>query len=599
MKLKLSCLLALGLLVSSTVTNAQTGTPSKPPETPEQQAARLKEKTTKVLADTLHELQGNNDQESASFVSGLVGELDQPGGATSDAIAALGQRLKAQVRELVRKNALESAATLNWAQWQILRQPGPGPSGPAHPSHKSGGTPGPGGLVLYLPFDKPDENGVVRDESGAGNDGQVSGAQWVPGGKFGGAYQFHITNLTDRIVVPNSDTLNPDYITIAAWVKTADRDGFWNRIVDKHYANGYCLGLGGDFYGKARRGKLEFECSGGSVETARLLADNQWHHVAATFDGKEIRSYLDGSGPARATKSPVLKKNKWDLCIGNTVIEYTTQDFLAFDGVIDEVRIYNRALSPDEIKALATATHAGAEITAALATSRPDAGEQRSAAVEVTKSIQLLPATDLDAFYVFIKGRGVNRDAKGVFTLTNGMLRVSGEEEGYLATKAQYSQYRLVTEYKWGALPEGKTERDSGVFVHGHGPDKYFMEAVECSLYSGRDWVSGLLGSVPPNSHPDWENPIGQRNTLELLSDGASLLAQVNGHRITGITNAPAQAGKILLQSRWGEIFFRRLELQPLENRRSRRRRRSNPRLLKAFRPPPIPSTSRSRTGDS
>ena len=54
-----------------------------------------------------------------------------------------------------------------------------------------------------------------------------------------------------------------------------------------------------------------------------------------------------------------LSKNSWDLCIGNSVMDDGTGEFLAYDGLIDEVRIYNRALSAAEIKLLATATQAG------------------------------------------------------------------------------------------------------------------------------------------------------------------------------------------------------------------------------------------------
>jgi hypothetical protein len=80
------------------------------------------------------------------------------------------------------------------------------------------------------------------------------------------------------------------------------------------------------------------------------------------YDGQTFHSYLDGSGPSHPAKNGPLKKSTWDLCIGNSVVDYGTGEFLAFDGLIDEVRIYNRALSEAEIKALFTATHAGADI---------------------------------------------------------------------------------------------------------------------------------------------------------------------------------------------------------------------------------------------
>jgi hypothetical protein len=344
---------------------------------PEQQAAALKQKWTKALTEAVQEFQNNNDQESASFASGILASLDQPGGMTPAALAANGQRMKDRVRQLVRRGALASAADLNWAQWQALNKTVPEPKGPANPNHKAGGVPGPGGLVLYLSFDKPDEGGAVRDESGAGNGGRVFGAQWISDGKFGGAYQFHITNLTDRIVIPNSDTLNPDYVTVSAWIKAADRDGFFNRIVDKHCNNGYCLDLGGDYNGKMHRGKLQLELGLGYLEQPdRPLNDNQWHFVAGTYDGKTLRCYVDNMEKSSVLRnSSPLRKNTWDVCIGNTAIDYGTGEFLGFDGLIDEVRIYNRALSGDEIRALATATHAGADLLppTAGAVGKPDA----------------------------------------------------------------------------------------------------------------------------------------------------------------------------------------------------------------------------------
>ena len=183
-------------------------------------------------------------------------------------------------------------------------------------------------------------------------------------------------------------------------------------------------------------------------------------------------------------------------------------------------------------------------------------------AADVSKATPLLPAKNLDAFYVFTQDHGVNQDPQGVFRLINGTLRVSGEEQGYLATKAEYSNYRLSSEYKWGSLPAGQTERDSGIFIHGHGPDRFFMASTECTLYRGSNWVSGQVGPVAPNSVKNREKPIGEWNTLEIVTEGRRLQVTLNGYVVTEQTNAVRQSGKVLLQSRWGEVFFRRLELQ-------------------------------------
>jgi hypothetical protein len=355
---------------------------------PESEAAQLKEQWHTALSEVQHEFQNNNDRESADWLGTILDSLDQPGGMSVAAQAANGAKMKARVRELVRKGALESAAKVESLQLLLIKATGA--ANPNHPETKTGGKPGPGGLVLYLPFDRTDENGTVRDESGAGNDGRVSSAKWVAAGRFGGAYQFSLTNLTDRIVIPNSDTLNPDFITLAAWIKTSDQGGIWSRILDKVWENGYCLSTGGDNrfapFGKSFRGDVVFDANCWKV-SERSVDDGRWHHVAGAYDGKEGRIYVDGVECARKTfringedrpmpanrRPGALSKNTWNLCVGNSVDDEVV---MAFDGMIDEVRIYNRALSADEIKLLAQANHAGVDIVPAPSTDssgKPDA----------------------------------------------------------------------------------------------------------------------------------------------------------------------------------------------------------------------------------
>jgi hypothetical protein len=158
--------------------------------------------------------------------------------------------------------------------------------------------------------------------------------------------------------------LNPDYITVSAWIKTADSDGFWNRIVDKGCdEKSFTLDLGGDWEGKTYRGRPTFELPGRAV-SGPPVGDGRWHHAAATYDGQVSKIYVDGveRGQKKAGHPAPIGKNNWDLCVGNRVIEDSLGDFVAYDGLIDEVRIYNRALSADEIRALATGTQAGVDI---------------------------------------------------------------------------------------------------------------------------------------------------------------------------------------------------------------------------------------------
>jgi hypothetical protein len=361
---------------------------SQPAVSEEQQQARLKEKWRKPLEDARREFLSTNDRESADFIGKILDSLEQPGGLSPTALAGHARQMKQKTRDLVRRGASESAAALNWAQWSVLYEPGPGVDGPtrANPSSSSGSLRS-DGLVLYLPFDTPPTNGVVYDESGAGNHGRVEGAQWVPEGRLGGAYQFRITNLTDRIVIPDSDSLDVQQVTVAAWINTPDTDGFWNRILDKDFRKGYDLCLGGDWRGKGSRGKLVFEVNGMGMHSDRPVGDGRWHHVAGTYDGKFKRLYVDGEPKqVKAERPGPITRNSWDLCVGNSTVDYGTGEFLGFDGLIDEVRVYNHALSNDEIKALATATQAGAGAAAPPApeaTAKPSAADRLKQAKEL------------------------------------------------------------------------------------------------------------------------------------------------------------------------------------------------------------------------
>jgi len=95
------------------------------------------------------------------------------------------------------------------------------------------------GLVLYFSFDEPPKSGVVRDESGSGNDGWVVNARWTVQGQRGGAFQFSRTN--SYITVPNQPSLNPSQITVAAWIKTSYSDSVYRRILDKGCMEGWAV----------------------------------------------------------------------------------------------------------------------------------------------------------------------------------------------------------------------------------------------------------------------------------------------------------------------------------------------------------------------
>src|SRR5262245_62171973 len=62
----------------------------------------------------------------------------------------------------------------------------------------------------------------------------------------------------------------------------------------------------------------------------------------------------------------------------------------------------------------------------------------------------LFNGKDLNGFDTFLRDKGLNNDPDGVFKVHDGMVHVSGVEYGYFITKAEYENYHLKTEFKWG-----------------------------------------------------------------------------------------------------------------------------------------------------
>jgi len=208
----------------------------------------------------------------------------------------------------------------------------------------------------------------------------------------------------------------------------------------------------------------------------------------------------------------------------------------------------------------------------------------------------LLKGDDLSPFYTFLKDFAKDQDPDHVFTMNNGVLHITGQHYGYLATReTNFSNYKLVAEFKWGEKtwpPRLTNSCDSGILVHCVGKDQVWPKSIEAQIIEGGTGdmlvVSGAFITVDgvtkgpaiarfdrPGRNPwrdekgfrgpnEIEKPRGEWNTMEVICDGGTVSLSVNGHPTISGTNAIPQAGKILLQSEGAEIFFRRLDVYPL-----------------------------------
>ncbi|MHC4431662.1 MAG: LamG-like jellyroll fold domain-containing protein [Planctomycetota bacterium] len=200
-------------------------------------------------------------------------------------------------------------------------------------------------LVGWWTFDEG-SGGVAHDASGNGNDGTLNGpVEWTPDGKIGGALSFN--GPYNFVQVQSSASLNmTDAITIAVWMYPSWTGN--NRILQKSSGGGdnqyRLIKEWGDHT------KFHLPGVGELYPQETLPPGGEWTHLAATYDGSSMKLYFDGVVVAEMAASGEMSTSDGTLCIGNKHETAPAGD--EFNGILDDVRIYNRALSQSEIKKL-------------------------------------------------------------------------------------------------------------------------------------------------------------------------------------------------------------------------------------------------------
>jgi hypothetical protein len=193
------------------------------------------------------------------------------------------------------------------------------------------------GLVGAWSFDEA--SGAAADASGNGNTGTVSGATRIAG-QYGGALSFDGVN--DWVTVNDSNSLDVNRMTLEAWVRpTAVTD--WRTVLLKEQPGQLVYSLYASTDNNRPSGHV-FTNGDIALRGPTALAANTWAHLAFTWDGTTTRMYVNGTQVATAALSGNAVTSTGALRIGGNSVwgEW-------FAGVIDEVRIYNRALSAAEI----------------------------------------------------------------------------------------------------------------------------------------------------------------------------------------------------------------------------------------------------------
>jgi len=210
------------------------------------------------------------------------------------------------------------------------------------------------GLISHWKFDEG--SGTTAYDSAGNNDGTVYGAQWTTG-QINGALSFD--GVDDYVEVHDSPDFTTNKITVLAWVKGPAQSigrvlshyeyGTYERAWTMYSKDGtdkfnVAITDTGEYYFGHRK----------QYKTSVAAFDNSWHFLAFTFDGagSNLKLYVDGTEDTDVVKvydDPITKihDSTASVTVGCDFYYGETDHF--FNGIIDEVRIYDEALSAEEI----------------------------------------------------------------------------------------------------------------------------------------------------------------------------------------------------------------------------------------------------------
>jgi glucose/arabinose dehydrogenase/PKD repeat protein len=184
---------------------------------------------------------------------------------------------------------------------------------------------------------------AVTDASGTGNNGSTSGTTWNASGRFGPALSFDGSSAS--VTIPDSGSLDlSSGMTLEAWVNPSAAAGPWRTVVFKQASGGMVYALYSNNGASRATGQLSILGEQNAVGTS-VVSANTWTHLATTYDGATLRLYVNGTQVGSKAQAGNIPASTGALRIGGNSVwgEW-------FAGLIDEVRIYSRALTAGEIQ---------------------------------------------------------------------------------------------------------------------------------------------------------------------------------------------------------------------------------------------------------
>ncbi len=183
------------------------------------------------------------------------------------------------------------------------------------------------------------------DYSGYENNGRVTGATWTSSGIKGGGYDFDGSSDFINISDSGSVEIQNKLVTISYWVKgTFDYSVSEGIILEK---GGWGTGEYGMTYAGSNKPRFQiYDLSANYIDAVTATNNGAWHNVVGTWNGTNMSLYVDGVIENSTSATGTFIPDAENLYIGS---RGGNSNF--FDGIIDEIQIYDRALTPEQVRA--------------------------------------------------------------------------------------------------------------------------------------------------------------------------------------------------------------------------------------------------------
>lgn len=333
-------------------------------------------------------------------------------------------------------------------------------------------------LVGYWKLDETSTGGAgsVADSSGRGNTGSPVGAIGVnnkpqPTSTYPGLISFTDAKSlsfdgTDDYVSTSMTGFNTGTSarSIGGWIKMTN-----TATVKVPFAYGGC-GAGNDtkafgVYFDASEDLHFWGCGTGDFDTGVVVSTGSWHHIMATYDGTNVRVYVDGT-QAGATTARTLGVGSTAMQIGGASLLDSSNYY--FNGLIDDVRVYNRALSQAEVTSLASGTHTSSTWLGGTSTNWETASNWSTNAVPDNYTVVTIEnGTYKPAFTANVKVAGLTINSNALLDLVsyNFTMNDSGtfSNDGTLQLRNSQTLTNFVNDTNSGTILVNATGDTTGL----------------------------------------------------------------------------------------------------------------------------------------